>query len=276
MNALLWSIRRELWEHRWIYRIPTLIGAMVITVCSGVFVSHSASLVGAEDGVSRLLTVQALSGAFDLTSRMMLIAGIITSYVYCSEALHGERRDRAILFWKSWPVGDVTAVAAKATVAMLIVPALTLALLLSARLMVSIVLIGKVVALTAPMANPGAASLEVVASTLWTAPVYAWVLLVSAWARRAVLLIAFLPPALVSMLGVMTRASPDASHALFYRGVGRHWPMDLTLVPGSKGPMVSTPAGELLRSPALWLGVGVALVLLMLVTALRRRMTAFA
>lgn len=260
MNPILWSVRRELWEHRWLWSVPLVIGAIVVIVFTGI-----ASIQVASERVS---------GLFDLASRMILMTGTIVAFVYCAEALHGERRDRAILFWKTWPVGDGTAVAAKAMVAMIVVPAVTLALLLAAQVIALVVVTGKGIELHAPMANPIAASLEVIGASLWIAPVYAWIMVVSASARRAVLLLAFLPMVLMSVVDVMFRGNAFIGHALFYRGVGRHWPMNLSLDSVSGGVMIKMPAAELLRSPALWAGVALAVMLLSLVTTLRRRMMA--
>ena len=47
---------------------------------------------------------------------------------YCLDALHGERRDRSILFWKSLPVSDLTTVLAKASIPLVILPLLTFAI----------------------------------------------------------------------------------------------------------------------------------------------------
>lgn len=124
------------------------------------------------------------------------------------------------------------------------------------------------------MADAASATLELIAATLWIAPVYAWILFVSAWARRAVLLLAFVPSLLVTMIAVMGGASSDIGNALFYRGVGRHWPLNVSVGAVSNGPMVNSPAPQLLCSPEMWIGVIVAGLLLVPVTKLRRRMTA--
>lgn len=273
MNRLLWSVRRELWEHRWLWGAPLVVGAVVVIVFTGVSVHHLARVGAGADAESRRLAV-ALSGIFDLASRMLLMTGTIVAYVYCAEALHGERRDRAILFWKTWPVGDGTAVAAKAMVAMGVVPAVTLALLVAAQAIARGVFAWKGIELRAPMADPTAATLEVIGATLWIAPVHAWIMVVSAWARRAVLLLAFLPALLASVVEVMFRGKGAVGHSLFYRGVGRHLPARLTMDLALGGAMAARPAPELLRSPALWGGVALALVLLAVAARLRRRMMA--
>ena len=47
---------------------------------------------------------------------------------YCLDALHGERRDRSILFWKSLPVSDLTTVLSKASIPLVVLPLVTFAI----------------------------------------------------------------------------------------------------------------------------------------------------
>src|SRR5438045_8016610 len=50
---------------------------------------------------------------------------MIVGIVYSLDALHGERRDRSILFWKSLPVSDLIAVLTKASIPIVFLPLLT-------------------------------------------------------------------------------------------------------------------------------------------------------
>ena len=45
-----------------------------------------------------------------------MLTAIVVEVFYCLDALHGERRDRSILFWKSLPVSDLTTVLSKASI----------------------------------------------------------------------------------------------------------------------------------------------------------------
>jgi ABC-2 type transport system permease protein len=159
-------------------------------------------------------------------------------------------------------------------VPLIFIPLVTLAMLIGAQLIAWLAFISKGFELTAPMANPLGATLEVIATSLWIAPLYAWIMVVSAWARRAVLLLAFLPMVLVSFVEAMLRGPGNIGHALFYRGIGRHWPMKLGLDSVSPGEMIRTPAPELLGSLSLWGGMVLAVLLLAVVVRLRRRMIA--
>ncbi len=59
-----------------------------------------------------------------------MAAAFIVGIFYSLDALHGERRDRSILFWKSLPVSDLTTVLSKATIPLVILPLLTFAIAL--------------------------------------------------------------------------------------------------------------------------------------------------
>ena len=47
---------------------------------------------------------------------------LVVAIFYCLDALYGERRDRSILFWKSMPISDLTAVVSKASIPILVIP----------------------------------------------------------------------------------------------------------------------------------------------------------
>ena len=263
MRALLWSVRRELWEHRWVYMVPAVVGGVLIAVMGGTLLFGSSAN---NAGISRL---------FDHATRMLLLMGTVSTYVYCAEALHTERRDGSIIFWKALPVSDAIAVLGKAAVALVVMPLLTLATLLVAQGIAHIASLRTGVPLTALLASPWGAALEVLASAIWIAPVYAWLLLVSAWVRRAVLLMAFLPAFLISIVEQMVTGRHTIARELFKRGVGRHWPSGLggPLSATSDG-LIQTPAHVLLVSWSLWAGALLAALLLALAVMARRRQLA--
>jgi ABC-2 type transport system permease protein len=269
VNAMVWSVRRELWEHRWAWLVPTLAGCVVITIITAVTALNVAGLGGATPAAAAAVAGQ-LSTLLDIAIRIALVTGTIVAFVYCAEALNGERRDRSILFWNSLPVSDGIAVAAKACVPLCVVPLITFAVILLAQLATLIVVARHGIALRVSLATPGSAAVEVLAAALWTSPVYAWILLVSARARRAVLLLAFLPLMVIAMIERLAFGETSVAHALFNRGVGRYWTPGVPLVSN----MTSWPALPLLRSPALWTGVILASVMLLAVAQQRRHSAA--
>ena len=65
------------------------------------------------DAQSRQQTIEA---PYDMAAGLLMLDLLIVGVFYCLDALHGERRDRSMLFWKSLPVSDLTTVLAKASI----------------------------------------------------------------------------------------------------------------------------------------------------------------
>jgi ABC-2 type transport system permease protein len=115
-------------------------------------------------------------------------------FFYCLGALHDERRDRSILFWKSLPVSDAQTVLSKAAMALIGVP-LVITVVGCLTSLLIMVLAG--IALAMHGANLFGALLMsaqfwltplrllslVPVYMLWALPAVGWLLLVSSWAR---------------------------------------------------------------------------------------------
>ena len=106
-RLMYWSVRRELWENRSIYLAPLAVAAVAL------FGFSLSSIAGIWEKPLRLNPAQP-QAPYDMAAGLMMLTGIVVSVFYCLDALHGERRDRSILFWKSLPVSDLTTVLAKA------------------------------------------------------------------------------------------------------------------------------------------------------------------
>ena len=201
-RPVLWSIRRELWENRSLYIAPLVVA--VFTLLG--FPFSLASIVDRRRGVGTLTPseqVAAVAVPFDGAAMLLLVTGLAVALFYCVDALYGERRDRSILFWKSLPVSDGAAVLAKVAIPMVVLPAITFALIVATQVVMLLVmsialLIGGVSPATTwahanPFAQPLILLYGIAANALWHAPLFAWLLLVSAWARRAVVVWATVP-----------------------------------------------------------------------------------
>jgi ABC-2 type transport system permease protein len=204
VRPFYWSLRRELWEHR----------SLMITPLVTIGVILAAFLLAATIDLPdqlRILGTLAPHRQHAIVSGILLLIAITVAFVmsfavffYCLDALLSERRDRSILFWKSMPVSDTTTVLSKLFTATLSSAAIAFVCILAAQIAVLIV---------APIAGlAGGASIVplwpnvqflqilvatlyiLLASALWYAPVAAWLLLVSAWAKRSAILWAVIPP----------------------------------------------------------------------------------
>jgi len=215
---------------------------------------------------------------YDMAAGLMMLTSILVSVFYCLDALHGERRDRSILFWKSLPVSDLTTVLAKASIPLVVLPLLVCVIIIAVQsimlLVSSAVLLVRgqsVAALWTQLSFFRMAMVTlyhlVTAHALWPFPVYCWLLLVSGWARRATFLWAVLP--LVAIAG-MEQIVFHTWH--FAQLVGSRLIGD-TQTPGymfPSGPMTHITPGIFLTSPGLWIGFAIAAAFLAAAVRLRR------
>jgi ABC-2 type transport system permease protein len=206
---------------------------------------------------------------------------LIVAVFYCIDALHGERRDRSILFWKSLPVSDVTTVLAKASIPLLILPLLCTALTVITQwimlLLSSVVLLasgGSVATLWSnlPMFQMSVGLLAHLVGVhgLWYAPFYGWLLLVSAWAKRGAILWATLP---LLAVGIVEKIAFNTSYfaglLLYQFGGGRD---GADYVAGSKStdPIQHIHMVSLIGGAGMWAGLVVTAIFLAAAVRLRR------
>jgi ABC-2 type transport system permease protein len=212
----------------------------------------------------------------------MMLTGIVVSVFYCLDALHGERRDRSILFWKSLPVSDVTTVLAKASIPLVILPQLTFAITVAMQwlmlLLSSAVVLASGLSVATLWTNLSFLRMSwlllyhlLTAHALWPAPIYCWLLLVSGWARRATFLWAALP--LLAIAGVEQIAfhSWHVAAAVGSRLMGAA-PTVASTSPGMfpTDPMTHIAPAHFLTSPGLWIGLAIAAAFLAAAVRLRR------
>src|SRR6266513_1092229 len=212
-----WSVRREVWEHRSIYIAPLMVAAFEVF---GFAISTS----GLADRRRAVLLLDAahqraaIEQPYDLAAMMMIFIVFIVGVFYCLDALHSERRDRSILFWKSLPVSDLTTVLSKASVPFVILPLIIFAIIVLVQFLMllwssAILLPSGLAATTWTRFNLFQQSVillySLIVIVLWHAPIYGWALLISGWARRATFLWAVLP---LLALGVLEKIAFDTSH----------------------------------------------------------------
>src|SRR5213593_3508888 len=202
IRPLFWSVWREVWENRSIYIVPLIVAAVQVF-------GFAISTIGLADRRRAVLLLDAahqraaIEQPYDLAAMMMIFIVFIVGVFYCLDALHGERRDRSILFWKSLPVSDLTTVLSKATIPLVILPLIVLAIIVCVQLIMvletAVVLVfhgmSPVTTWTVvPFFQNWFVLLYALAAlALWHAPIYGWLLLVSGWVRRATFLWAVLP-----------------------------------------------------------------------------------
>src|SRR5207302_2105498 len=122
-----WALRRELWENRFVYVAPLVVAGLFLIGFLITLIHLPAQLRG-YSGTDPESYREAILMPYNIAAGFMMGTYILVTVFYCLDALHGERRDRSILFWKSLPVSDRTTVLAKASIPLLAVPLLTSAI----------------------------------------------------------------------------------------------------------------------------------------------------
>ena len=276
-GPLYWSLRRELWENWWLYGAPLgAAGLVIVGTLLGGF--HAKGNLLSLDPMQQQMIVELQC---NLTGLLIMLSTTLAAVFYCLDALYGERRDRSILFWRSLPVSDTVAVLAKASIPIVILPLLTFAI---AAVTVWIVVVIDAATLAAHGRSVAALSGVPVLKTqagllyhlvtvhaLWYAPIYAWFLLVSAWARRMPFLWAFLPPLMIGLVEKIAFNTTYFARFIGYRIGGAPSGGDFGQRGGSMahGMSGATP-GQFFVSPGLWGGLIAAAIFLAAAVWLRR------
>jgi ABC-2 type transport system permease protein len=205
---------------------------------------------------------------FDTVALLIMGITFLVALFYCLDALYGERRDRSILFWKSLPVSDTATVLSKASIPIVVVPLFAFALTVAMQLLM-LVLISAVIQGTGVTAGMLWNQLSlfhgwhvlfihlVTGHGLWYAPLYAYLLLISAWARRAPFLWATLP--LVAVGGAEKIAFNTSYFAAVLAGRIAGGPsVDGASAGTNMDAMTPFTLTQMVSSPGLWLGFLVA------------------
>jgi len=288
INNSTWLIRREFWENRSIWMIPAAFGGLLLLAAlfTQVSIPRLTSTKESEEAAAAFLV---------LVGAMFYLVMALYSAWYLLDCLYTDRKDRSILFWKSLPVSDANTVLCKLLIGMIIVPlvyfvaadatALIAAFILSIRARASIgsslwnaELWGQIQVLWMYV---------IVTTAVWYLPVAGWLMLLSAWAKRAVILWAILPPLLLNIferlffgthmvsqiIGRRLTALPWVS----FKGLGPNymWTHESGVVDNAGSPVPSVwhlinPSG-FFTSAEVWIGAAIGIALIVAAIQLRMR-----
>ena len=275
-----WSVRRELWEYRSLYIAPLAAAGVVLFAYILGTVHLKVSSHVNFGGLSAADKHDLLSIPYIVAEAVIVATALLVGFFYCLGALQNERRERSILFWKSLPVSDLTTVLSKATIPLLVLP-LTIFAIIVATHLIMFVFSGPIHALRGLNGAQGydAPSLLRIWTVvgyilgvlpLWYAPVWAWLLLVSGWARRMAFVWAVAPPL---ALCIIEKIAFDTSYFAAFLGDRLAGGVSEATNATSKGRMLDLsqldPA-KFVASPGLWLGLVIAATLLAAAVSLRR------
>ena len=292
--VLLALIRREFWEHRYLWIAPLAVEAILIAL--GAIIGHGqVQLDGHDFGAWASQHAQKVA-AFTILQwaqsvpLVVVLIGVVSWYAL--DCLYAERKDRSVLFWKSLPVSDGLTVLSKALVALVAAPLVTFAVALAGYLVFAAVLgvrmaLGGIPSVIAWdfaewFRTEAAMLIMLVVAMLWYAPVVAAMLLLSVWARPNPFLWAFLAPVVAPLIeriafgthylaGFMKYRAFDIWGTLAYGPTHGHF----GIVSGHDLRPMGTlldqfNIGAVLTDIDLWLGVAAAAALLYAAARVRR------
>jgi ABC-2 type transport system permease protein len=274
-RPMYWSVRRELWENRSIYIAPLAVAAVTLF---GFLIATLGRAMSMHDPAQRAAVLTEPNTFAEL---LIMGTAFIVGLFYCLDALHGERRDRSILFWKSLPVSDLTTVLSKASIPLVVLPLLTFAITVATQfimlLLSSAVLLGSGLSVATLWTRLALFQMSlmllyhlVTVHALSYAPIYGWLLLVSGWARRAAFLWAVLPPLTICVVEKIAFNTSHFGAMLGNRMSGGAEGADFTASSVAMDPLTRLAPGRFLTSPGLWLGLAVAAAFLAAAVRLRR------
>jgi ABC-2 type transport system permease protein len=285
MNTSTWLIRREFWENRAIWVIPAVFGALLIL----------AALFG-QVSIPKLNSqaeMHEAAGAFQvIVGAMFYVVMSVYATWYLLDCLYADRRDRSILFWKSLPLSDARTVLIKLLVAMILIPLVYFVAADATALIAAFILSIRA------RASLGSALWQadvwwdiqvlwlycVVVTAIWYLPIAGWLMLVSAWAKRAVMLWSVLPPLVAYIFERVFFGTHVIGHTLTRRLMGlpmvafngaKHvWTQGSGVVDNNGLPVrvwnLINPSG-FFTSAETWIGAAVGIVLIVGAIQLRMR-----
>jgi ABC-2 type transport system permease protein len=286
VNNSNWLIRREFWENRAIWMIPAVFGGLLLLAAlfTQVSIPHLSSQQESEEAAAAFLV--AVGGMF------YLVMALYSAW-YLLDCLYTDRKDRSILFWKSLPVSDATTVLCKLLVGMIIIPLVYFAAADATALIAAFILSIRARASIGSSLWNGDIWWQVqvlwmyaiVTTAVWYLPVAGWLMLLSAWAKRAVILWAILPPLLLNIFERLFFGTHMVSQIIgrrltglprvSFNGSKYMWTHDGGVVDNAGSPVPSiwhliNPSG-FFSSAETWIGVAVGIVLIVAAIQLRMR-----
>jgi len=301
-------LKREYWEHRGAFRRTPLILATVFLAGILIFwitaFATSVHIQGMEytlkQGIREManlppeLLATVWNGVLMNISLLFLMVLFIVVFFYLLGALYDDRKDGSILFWKSLPISDTQTVLSKLLTAIVVAPlffvviaALTQLLVLGLVSVIFLFYGGDPVSTIWKSVDLWDNWLLLLVGAFmqiaWALPIYGWLLLISAWAKRRPFLQAVFIPMLVAFgwywYNVLTSLSftkGEVFSSIFTR-VGH------AMIPFAKGAMTfnskdlgKDPAGLASRlltelgDPAIYYGLAFAAIAVALAIWVRR------
>jgi ABC-2 type transport system permease protein len=279
-RLMYWSVRRELWENRAIYVAPVAV-ACVFLFGFSISILHVLVEMHAAPWLDVMQQRELFGQPYEFAEDLIMGAVIVVGFFYSIEALHGERRDRSILFWKSLPVSDLITVLSKASIPIVVLPLLAFAITVLTQWMMlvisSAVLLGSGQNVAILWSRVGIFHRWpmllfhfLCIHGLWQSPIYAWLLLISVWARRVPILWAALPPLTIGIVEKVAFNTTYFGSLIGNRFTGGSEGIAIMERGRAMDPMMLFAPLHFFINPGLWFGLALTAAFLAAAVRLRR------
>jgi len=216
MKQLLYAFKKECWEyHTSFFTLPLALAVILLMVPLLALLSsasfdififndlHNTTQLELADNIHQVIPYAVLS--------IFALFSFLVQIFYFTNCLFEEKRDLSVMFWRSLPVSDLQTILVKLVTGALLIPYIFIlaAALLYACLMLlttSVLWFGyqlsisELVFSVPTLKTFTISSMLVFNSALWLLPLYAWLMLASACAKKAPFLQAVIPVMLIILL----------------------------------------------------------------------------
>lgn len=170
---------------------------------------------------------ESLNPMLNMLYNFLVLILILVTINYLMNTLYQDRKDRSILFWKSMPVSEWEEVLCKFGIAMIIAPAIYIAVSMLTQLICVVLAMLMVSRMDMDPMQLIIGHVDFVSlffnqvsgwilSAAWMAPFYAWILLASSAAKRSPFMLAFAPVLALVVIEEVFLGSEYVSSAVAY------------------------------------------------------------
>ena len=205
MSRYFILLKRELWEHTSLFKLPAVFYLIVVlgNLAFGNLIQY---VEFAPDGLQRGI----LRSAFGTVNSVAFIVFVFLAAFYLLDCLYTERKDRSILFWRSLPVSDTQTVLFKLVTAVIVIPIILWITLVSAH--ITILILQSILGTDGTGSFLGLLSLGrywlnlalvLLVTMLWSLPLLCWLMFCSSWTNRTPLITVIAIPIVLSMIELL-------------------------------------------------------------------------
>jgi len=201
MNTMIALLKREILEHKNIWRVPAVLIGIALLVKLSLSVGNLSVNIDVPDQLQLDETIDSaldvvVAQALNSMNYLIALVMFVVSIFYALSCLYNERQDESVLFWRSLPISDQMTVASKLIVAIVLVPIVIV--LCQTIVAVIFFYVQAFEYLSTYFANSLSNLIKMI---LWSlVPVIAWCMFCSQVAKKNPFLLAFIAPIILILI----------------------------------------------------------------------------